>query len=233
MLAVATPFAQTRGAARGQTGPDPIFEHALDELGRIHTRGRARKAFNGEDARAAAAQLRTGAVYARQLNLDDRAKKTLRDQVGKKGRDALFDQPPDHTRGHAELKRHGIERDPRSAPTATPDYPTQSGELDDLLKAGPSAVLERTAAVLERLSAALDQQASNQPAGLRRVGQSWYSGFCTQLSAEIARLQVDATLVLLAAQFFPDLYGVYLMILGAIALQTSIYAWTCEWNWSL
>lgn len=232
MLAVATPFAQTRGNAAA-AGPDPLFEHALNELGRIHTRGKARKAFTGEDARAAAAQMRHMAVYTRQVKLDNRAKKSLRDQVSRRGRDTLLNAPADHARGHADLKRHGVERESRSAAMPVPDYLTQTTELDQLLKTGPSAVLERTAATLERLSASLDQQATAQAPGLRRVGQSWYNGFCTQLSAEIARLQVDAALVLVGAQLFPDLYAVYLMILAAIAFQTSVYAYSCEWNWSL
>jgi hypothetical protein len=232
MLAVATPFAQTAGKG-AKAGSDPVFDHALDELGRIYTRGKARKAFNGEDVRAAAAQLRSAAVYGRQIDVDGRTRKVLREQVARKGRDAFVDQRPDHAKGLADLKRHGIERDPqwRGGPTA--DYTTQLQELDGFLKNGPTLALERTAALLERVSEELDRQASTQGATLRRVGQSWYSGFCAQLSAEIARLTVEASAVLAVAYFLPDVYAMYLMILAAIAFQTGVYAWTCEWNWSL
>ena len=231
MLTVATPLAQTRGGAKGNSAPDPVFEHALDELGRIHTRGRARKAFTGEDARAAAAQLRGIAVYARQTDVDGRMKKALRDQVNKRGRDSLFDQPADHAKGHAELKRHGIEAEARPSAVPLPDYVAQTRELDELLKNGPTAMLDRTAALLERLSAALDQQASTQGPALRHVGQTWYNGFCQQLSVEIARLQIEAALAQLAAQALPDLYAVYLMILAAAGVQSAIFVATCGWGW--
>src|SRR5512146_2836616 len=82
-----------RGGARERDGIDPLFAFTLRELGRIQSRARAAHAMRGEDARPAALQLRTVALYAQEIDLDTTVKRALESAVARRGRDAVMYAP--------------------------------------------------------------------------------------------------------------------------------------------
>jgi hypothetical protein len=224
-------FAQARGGgpaagkAAGRDGIDPLFAFTLRELGTIQTRARAAHALRGEDARTAALQLRTVALYAQELDLDSRVKRGLRAAVSDRGRDAVMYEKVDRAKLGNAVRTFGLRVDNFPDPSNI-DYPTRAARLDALLAGGVTPSLLHAADVLSSISVTLDRQAALATGGVLRV-QTWSSGFCQQIQHEIARLQADLAAVWATAFFFPDVAGAAYVITGAIGIQSVAEALYC------
>ncbi|HVZ21071.1 MAG TPA: hypothetical protein VG871_08415 [Vicinamibacterales bacterium] len=217
-------FAQSRAGRGGGAGAqrrdgiDPLFAFTLRELGRIQSRARAAHAMRGEDARTAALQLRTVALYAQELDLDSSVKRGLRAAVANRGRDAIMYAPVDKVKLAKGVEPFGLRIDDFPDAGAI-DYPTRAARLDALLAGGITPSLSHAADVLDASAVVLDRQASVATGGMLRV-QSWTTGFCDQIQRELNRLQAELSATLAAAFFNPDLLGAAYLITGAIGVQT-------------
>ena len=222
------------GAAKarpGVTRPDPMLDLTLRELGRIHRRARQRQHVSGEDARAAAAQLRMMTVYARQVDLDQPFKQALRTAVARRGADAVLLERPDRDRITADLKQR-YDIDARGQWVDAPaDYATRAAALERLQRDGVSAIFERVSALLEKTSLEIDKQGTD-PLVLRRIQHgAWYQGFCNQLQVEITRLTVEAEIIYVASIFNPELLAAYYVVLAALFAQECTFLWNCSHWW--
>jgi hypothetical protein len=208
---------------------DPVFENGVRELAAIYTHIRSHKVA-GDDARAAAAQMRTMLAYGRQIEIDRPAKNALDELVRRHGRDATLYLQADRTKARAHLKRYGVDAADQWFDTSRLDYDTRSRVLDALSTGGVTGLLARTAGAFDAIATELDK-IGDQMARVRRVQYSdlnWYIGFCQQLQEEINRLTLDATIVCGASSFFPALDSVCGMITMAIGIDLAIQMAACR-----
>lgn len=226
LLAQSKPAAPAAGGARPL---DPFIEYTVRELAGIQRRAQRSHTMRGEDARAAAQQIRASVVYVRGLGLDDQVERALRAAVAASGRDAVLYPEVDPQQALAALRQFGLEADAFPDVSGV-DYPTRAAMLDDLLSGGVTPALARIADTLSRASGELDRRAALATAPVVRVqDSSYWSGFCASLQSSINQLQAEAYMLLLAAFFNPDLIGAYYLVEMAIGVDYSIWAAVCAW----
>ena len=205
-----------------------MFDHVVRQLATILNRARTR-GVTGEDARTAAAHLRTLTVYTRQIDLDGPAKKALRDLVRTQGRNATLFLEVDGRKAQEYLKQFGVDADARWFDTSAADYNTRAEVLDELDRIGVSGLFVRAAATFEAIATEADRR-GGQLAGVRRVQYpypNWNDGYCEQLQSEITRLSMDGAFVCAAAAFYAALAPVCGMIEAAIGVQMVAYFYYC------
>ena len=209
---------------------DPVLDHIARQLAGLHNA--IRRQPRGEYMRAVAAQLRTLAVYGRQIDVDSRMRSLVGALVERDGREGVLFLQPDAERVRADLKRFGAEPDEKilRAPI-TLDYAARSAALNSLLQSGLSVRWERMAALLDRMAPGTDERAST----LIRVRQDdpdFWDGFCKQLWSEYSEVQFLSG-ILCASALLP-IFGIGFAVfciahqLAAVILAV-IYAGYC-WN---
>jgi hypothetical protein len=209
---------------------DPVLDHIARQLAGIHNAMRRQP--RGEHMRAVAAQLRTLAVYGRQIDVDSRMRSLVGALVKRDGRDGVLYLQPDAERVRADLKRFGAEPDEKllRAPI-TLDYAARSAALNRLLQSGLSVQWERMAALLDRMAPGIDERASTV-IRVRQDDPDYWEGYCTQLWSEYSEAQFLSG-VLCASALLPVIgigFAVFCIAyqLAAVILAV-IYAGYC-WN---
>lgn len=222
--------AQSKAAATGGGGSlDPFIEYTVRELASIQRHAQETHKMRGEEARAAAQQIRAAVVYVQGLGLDDEVKRTAGAVVSTNGRDAVMYPDVDSQRALAAMRQFGVTLD-AFPETSSVDYVTRAALLDDLSKTGITPVLSRIADTLAGASAELDRRAATVATPLVRVQDAdWWNGFCSSLQSSIAQLQAEAYMLALAAWIDPDLLGAYYLVEAAIGVDYSIYFALCSW----
>jgi hypothetical protein len=194
LLALSTPrMAAQSGAGALHLHPDgiaadPVLEHICRQLAGLHNAIRRQPL--GEHVRAAAAQLRTLAVYGRRIDVDAQMRAAVSALIERDGRDAVLYLERDLKSIRAKLKRFGAVPDERllSVPNDL-DYAARSAALDGLQRSGLTARWDRVATLLERGAPGIDRR----PATIVRVRQDdadWWQGFCDQLWSEYKEVQL-------------------------------------------
>jgi hypothetical protein len=164
-----------------------------------HNAARARRP-RGEDARALSAQLRTLAVYATQIDLDERARAAVRDLVATHGRDAVIYHEIDLAVRQRSLERFGFRVEARALNhAANADYQTRAAALDALLAGGVSPIWQRLASTLERVAPEMDRRGAQVVPVSARQDAVWYGAFCDSLWTDYERAQLMAAPVCYAS----------------------------------
>ena len=167
-------------------GSDPLVEHIVKQLAAAHNA--LRREPKGEYARAFAAQLRTLAVYGREIKLDAQVNAAIGALIERDGRDAVLYADIDRDRMRAELKRYGAQADERLLNASIRlDYAARRATLDGLLRSGTTARWEHTAAILEHVAHDIDRRTSTLRRVSRQSGQpmgydaAFWEGYCESL----------------------------------------------------
>lgn len=223
-------FAQSNAATAAGTGSlDPFIEYTVRELATIQRHAQEAHKMRGEEARAAAQQIRAAVVYVQGLGLDEEVKRATGSVVSANGRDAVMYPDVDGQRALAAMRQFGLTLD-ALPDTGGIDYVTRAALLDDLSKTGITPVLSRIADTLAGASAELDRRVATMATPIVRVqDMDWWSGFCSSLQSTIAQLQAEAYMLALVAWLNPDLLGAYYVVEAAIGVDYSIYAALCSW----
>lgn len=91
------------------SGGDALFEHIQLQLAGLLRRTTTRGGFlSAEDAATVAAFMRVCAVHARELQIDESARRLLDAGVANVGRQGFINLPPDLTRLRASVRRKGF-----------------------------------------------------------------------------------------------------------------------------
>src|SRR5687768_2560177 len=150
-------FAQAGAAAphgHPAAGPaaDPVLDHLVRQIAAAHNAARARRP-RGEDARAVASHLKTLAVYAKQVDLDARARASVRELVAEHGRDAVMYHEVGREARQASLERFGFRVEARALDyQVNADYKARAAALDALLAGGLTPTWERMAKTLDQIA---------------------------------------------------------------------------------
>ena len=209
---------------------DAVLDHIARQLAAIHNA--VRRQPRGEDLRAAAAHLRTLAVYGRQIDVDTGMRSAMNALIDREGRNGVLFLQPDPARVRAELKRYGADPDDRilTAPS-TLDYTARDAALNRLLQSGLTGGWERTAATLERVAPGVDQRAASVIRA-RQIDEAYWEGFCQQLWSEYSEVQF-LTAPLCASALIPVIGIAFAVFCIAHQLAATIlavvYAGFC-WN---
>jgi hypothetical protein len=194
----ARPLAQsgTAGAAHAHpalAAADPLQEHLLHQMARVHNR--MRQGPTGEDARAFAMHLRTLAVYGRQHDLDTHLRAAAGEAIRAEGRDVFLLREPDAGAMRAELERYGFQLDDRTRHLTLPhDLRRRSAAIDTLLNEGVTPTWDRLAAIFEQAAPAIDRRnGSIVRVGLVRQDADYWVAFCKSLWAHYQEAQLLAT----------------------------------------
>jgi hypothetical protein len=231
-------FAQAGGAAAHAHGDgavaDPVMEHIAREMAKIHNAMRTNP--RGEHARAFAVQLRTMAVYGRQIDLDAKVRSAIRSRIDAEGRDAvLYTDPPDAAQMVKDLKRYGADADVRvlERPVYV-DYARRNSVLDGLLRSGMTDAWERAAGTFDRIGLAIDRRAAVPGTSIvvrvARQDAEYWEAYCNDLYDQVmtlSRLVAEAlalTKLPLVGEFFVP--G-YIGVLGGFAVLAGTYGWYC------
>jgi hypothetical protein len=191
-------FAQS-GAAAPHNHPaaaaaaeDPVLRHLVREIAATHNAARARRP-RGEDARALSAQLRTLAVYGKQIDLDGRVRTAVAELVAAQGRETVMFHEVERATRKKSLEGFGFKVEPRALDYAiNPDYGTRAAALDALLTGGVSPTWQRMAATLDQMAPELDRRGGDIVAVSARQDAVWYGAFCDALWREYEMAQLMA-----------------------------------------
>jgi hypothetical protein len=227
--AMAGPARQAHEHSLATEGTDLTFDHIVKEVAAILNRAEAR-GFNGEDARAVAAQLRAAAVRSTELRLDPPVKHAVSDLIRQRGRDAVLQLEIDRADVAAQLKRYGIKADEHRVATPTLDRARRERVIDGLLTGGITGVFVQAAGTFENLAAALDISEGGR-SGVRRVqyDPTMRFIFCAQLLVQIAMIETQAAVVcMLSATYLdPGLQSICAALQASVAAQYSMYFMFC------
>jgi hypothetical protein len=208
-------------------GGDPVFEHAVREIGAIYRRGQLR-GVTGEDARATAAQLRTAAVRGTQTGIDVAAQKALRTLMRTNDRDTVLRFETDAAMVTALLKRYGIEVDRRRFALSPPDTDTRIKALDALTDAGVTGVLNEVAATLEHIGTTLDESHHRiGPVRRAQFGSIYLDIFCWQLLVQIQMISAQAAVVCQMGAVYPDLEVACASLHATLSVIYGMYYGNC------
>jgi hypothetical protein len=200
---------------------DATIDHLLRQLGAVHTRV-VSGANRGEDARAAAAVLRTLNVYMAQRNLHARIKKGGRDLIARKGRDQVLYSEPDFNAMSRELQRYGVDVTARDFGRFTSaDDATRTRALDEMLVNGAAPGLEKLAASFDRTGADIDRS------GVLALRRARYWGTCADLAETIAWLEIEATTMCAITVFFPEAGPACAALSLSWAIYSGYYRYNC------
>jgi hypothetical protein len=193
-----------QGAAAGHAhagGPvDPVLDHLVRQIAVIHNSAKAGP--RGEHFRALAAQLRTLAVYDRQIGVDDQVRTTLQALVDQQGRNAVLYADPDVDGRRQTLQAYGFRLEPRAQQSAVvPTHEEREAALDALLAGGITPVFDQMAATADTVSARIDRRASRNVAVMQ--DGDWWQGFCAELWNQYQQSQTIAGPFCAVAKFFP------------------------------
>lgn len=182
-------------------GGDPVMDLLVRQIAAVHNA--AQRAPRGEHFRAVAAQLRTIALYQRQLNVDDQVRAMLRDVVDRQGRNALLYAESDEMRRQTLLS-YGfrLERiNPRQQIIAT--HEAREAALTALLTEGITPTFDRLANTADTIAIRIDRPRLKAVAfGAQDPDQEWWAGFCAELFKQYEQAQLIAAPVCAVAQYF-------------------------------
>ena len=171
---------------------DPVLDHLVRQIAAAHNAARANRP-RGEDARAVASQLKTLAVYAKQIDLDAHVRAGVRDLVAAHGRDAVMYHEIGRAERQASLERFGFRVEARALNyPLTPDYNVRAATLDALLAAGVSPMWQRMARTLEQAAPEIDRRRSQVVPVAARQDKDWIKAFCESLWNEYEQAQLMA-----------------------------------------
>lgn len=209
---------------------DAVLDHITRQLAAVHNA--VRRQPRGEHLRAAAAHLRTLAVYGRQIDVDSTMRSAVAALIEQHTRDRVLYLETDPERVRAELKRFGAVPDERvlSAPI-TLDYAGRSAALSRLVQSGLTGAWERIAATLEQIAPGVDERAASV-LRVRQIDEAYWEGFCKQLWSEYSEVQF-LTGVLCASALLPVVGIAFAVFCIAHQLAATmlavVYAGFC-WN---
>ena len=191
-------------AQRGTTAPhdhaagvaDPVVEHLVRQIAAIHNA--AQSAPRGEHFRGLAVQLRTLAVYDRQVDVDNQLRRAVRQIVDRDGRNAVLYAEPDLAMRRKNLQAFGFRLPARErlSPIA-PSHAEREAALDVLLQRGVTPVFDQMAATADRIAARMDGRR-----GLVADDSDWWRAYCAELWNQYQQAQWMTTPVCYAAKWF-------------------------------
>jgi hypothetical protein len=204
---------------------DPVIDYIVRQIGRIHNA--ARSGPRGEHARALAAQLRTLAVYERQLGFDAQVRAGLQELVEREGRDTVLYTEPDLAMRRQHLEAYGFQLNDRllDVPLA-PTYGQRDAALGQLLAEGITPTFDRLATFSETVAARLDR--SNRR--LVTIGQDgdWWAGFCVDLWNEYQQAQLIAAPFCMLAKYMGFILPGCLALEGGAMVLLVVYLVDCS-----
>jgi hypothetical protein len=214
------------GAAQHDHGGgdvDPVIDHLVRQIAAIHNAAQA--APRGEHFRALSMQLRTLAVYDRQIDLDTRLRRAVRQLVDREGRNAVLYAEPDEEMRRKNLQSFGFrpQNRVRQSPLA-PSHAEREAALDAVLQSGVTPVFERLAATADRIAGRID----TSPA--RRVGDDsdWWRGFCGELWNQYQQAQYMASPACFAAKYFSYALPSCAAMEGGAMVLLLAYLYECQ-----
>jgi hypothetical protein len=226
-LLAQSPAASTAAARGGSL--DPFIEFTVRGLAAIQRRAHDSHSMHGEQARAAAQQIRGAIVYLQGQRLDDDVERVAAAAVAANGRDALMYPEVDGLKALAAMRQFGLALDAFPDTTGV-DFTTRAALVDDLSKTGVTPMLSRIADTLATASAELDRRAAAVTSPIVRVQDTaWWNGFCSSLTSTIAQLQAEAYMMALLSWFAPDMLGAYYLVQAAIGVDYGTYVALCVW----
>lgn len=211
-MAAGLPFLTTRvgllaqGGASAEhahaNGPvDPVLDHLVRQIAVIHNSAKAGP--RGEHFRALAVQLRTLAVYDRQIGVDDQVRTKLQELVEQQGRNAMLYADPDVDGRRRTLQAYGFQLEPRAQQSSVvPTHEEREAALDTLLTRGITPVFDHMASIADRVSARIERRANRNAAVAQDA--DWWQGFCAELWNQYQLSQTIAGPFCVAAKFFPS-----------------------------
>jgi hypothetical protein len=182
---------------------DPVIDHLVRQIAAIHNAAQAGP--RGEHFRSLAAQLRTLAVYDRQIGVDDQVRGGLRQLVNREGRNSVLYAEPDIEMRRRNLQSYGFRGDARQQRfPALPTHAEREAALNTLLERGVTPVFDRMAALADRIASRIDASPARPIAYAQ--DDDWWRGFCAELWNEYQQAQVLASPVCTLAKWFTAMF---------------------------
>jgi hypothetical protein len=227
-LVAATPglVAQSRGTAphdHSAGSADPVIDHLVRQIAAIHNA--AQGAPRGEHYRGLSVQLRTLAVYDRQINADDQLRRALRQLVDREGRNTVLYAEPDVEMRRRNLQSFGFRPPARArvSPLA-PTHAERDAALEVLLQRGVTPLFDRMAATADRIASLIDAS----PARTVADDSDWWRGFCAELWNQYQQAQLMASPVCFAARWFQYALPSCAAMEGGAMVLILAYLYECE-----
>jgi hypothetical protein len=227
MVAAATPGLL---AQRGTTAPhdhsagaaDPVVDHLVRQIAAIHNAAQA--APRGEHFRGLAVQLRTLAVYDRQVDVDNQVRRAVRQLVDRDGRNAVLYADPDPAMREKNLQSFGF-RPParRQLSSIAPTHAEREAALDLVLQRGVTPLFDRMAATADRIAVRIDGRRS-----LVADDSDWWRAYCAELWNQYQQAQLIATPVCYAAKWFQYALPSCAAMEGGSLVLLLAYLYDCE-----
>lgn len=136
-------------------GVDPVVHDLVRQIASTHNAAQAGP--RSAHFRALAAQLRTLAVYERQIGLDDQVRAEVRRRVDREGRNAVLYAEEDLEMRRRNLEGFGFRMpNPPRQGELVPTHEQREAALDELLTNGVTPMLNRIASVAEKAALRID-----------------------------------------------------------------------------
>lgn len=181
----------------GSTTTDAVLDHIARQLAALHNS--LQRAPRGETARAFAMQLRTLAVYGRQIGIDATFASAVATLTDRHGRDQVLYLEHDHERLASELKRYGAAPDERLLRrTVDLEHGRRRAALDALVRSGLCASFEQVAAMVERIGQELDRR-SGTVLRVSRQDAAYWEAYCNELWDQYSERQFLSTIICASA----------------------------------
>ena len=195
-------LAQSGGAAHthAATGGDPVMDLLVRQIAVVHNA--AQKGPRAEHFRALAAQLRTMALYQRQLGGDDQIRAMLRDFVELQGRNAALYAESEEMRRQT-LVAYGFRLERINPRQIVATHEARDAALTVLLTEGITPTFDRLAATADEIAVRIDRPRTRTVAfRAQDPDQEWWAGFCAELFKQYEQAQLIAAPVCAVAQYF-------------------------------
>lgn len=206
---------------------DPVMDLLVRQIAAVHNA--AQRGPRAEHFRVLAAQLRTIALYQRQIGADDQIRAAVRDLVDRQGRNAVLYAEPDETRQQA-LLAYGFRLDrfsPRQQIGAT--HEARDAALTTLLTEGITPTFGRLAATADRAASRFDRTHVRAVALVPQdPDQEWWAGFCAELFKQYEQAQLIAAPVCAVAQYFSYIVPSCAALQGGATVLLLAYLIECQ-----
>ncbi len=228
LLAGQAALAQRGGSAHahGGSGADPVLDLLVQQMAGVHNAAQA--APRGEHFRALAAELRTMAVYERQMDVDDQVRTALRDLVDREGRNAVLYADPDVEMRRRNLQSYGFRLPARGRqPSVLPSHEQREAALDALLEHGITPAFERMAAMADRVALRIDGSRTLTVAA-QDPDQEYWRAFCASLFGQYQEAQTTANPICLIARYFSPFAASCAALEGGAMVLLLAYFYECQ-----
>jgi len=226
----ALPALAQRGATAGHTHAadraDPVLDLLVRQMARTHNAA-AQTTPRAEHFRALAAQLRTLALYERQLGVDEQIRAAVKELVDRDGRNAVLYATPDVEMRRRNLQTYGFRLPVRGRePAVFPSHQQREDVLDDLLERGITPAFDQMAAVADRVALRID---ASRARGLvfQQSDQEWWQAYCAEVWAQYEQAQQIANPVCIVAKYWPGFVPSCIALEGGAAVLLLAYLFDC------